>query len=72
MTTVTLSPFTNQHLHGNHRVSTVFAHRSHQQHNGVAGGNGAGKSTTLSALLGYVRADAGEIAVCGIDPGAGR
>ncbi|MEG8019587.1 ATP-binding cassette domain-containing protein [Sphingomonas sp. LR55] len=36
----------------------------------LLGGNGAGKSTTLSALLGFVRADAGQIAVCGIDPGA--
>ena len=35
----------------------------------LLGGNGAGKSTTLSALLGFVRADGGRIAVCGIDPG---
>jgi ABC-2 type transport system ATP-binding protein len=34
----------------------------------LLGGNGAGKSTTLSALLGFVRADAGHVAVCGIDP----
>jgi len=35
----------------------------------LLGGNGAGKSTTLSALLGFVRADAGQISVCGINPG---
>lgn len=35
----------------------------------LLGGNGAGKSTTLAALLGFVRADGGQIAVCGIDPG---
>ncbi len=35
----------------------------------LLGGNGAGKSTTLSALLGFVRADGGRVAVCGIDPG---
>ena len=34
----------------------------------LLGGNGAGKSTTLSALLGFVRAQSGTIAVCGIDP----
>ena len=34
----------------------------------LLGGNGAGKSTTLAALLGFVRADAGTIAVCGVDP----
>ena len=36
----------------------------------LLGGNGAGKSTTLSALLGFARAESGTIAVCGIDPGA--
>jgi ABC-2 type transport system ATP-binding protein len=35
----------------------------------LLGGNGAGKSTTLSALLGFVRAQQGHISVCGIDPG---
>jgi len=35
----------------------------------LLGGNGAGKSTTLSALLGFTRAQSGRIAVCGIDPG---
>jgi ABC-2 type transport system ATP-binding protein len=35
----------------------------------LLGGNGAGKSTTLAALLGFVRARSGRIAVCGIDPG---
>ena len=36
----------------------------------LLGGNGAGKSTTLAALLGFVRAQSGMIAVCGIDPGS--
>ncbi|WP_120717251.1 ABC transporter ATP-binding protein [Tsuneonella amylolytica] len=36
----------------------------------LLGGNGAGKSTTLAALLGFVRADSGTISVCGIDPGS--
>ncbi|KHL24514.1 ABC transporter ATP-binding protein [Croceibacterium mercuriale] len=36
----------------------------------LLGGNGAGKSTTLAALLGFVRAGSGRIAVNGIDPGA--
>lgn len=34
----------------------------------LLGGNGAGKSTTLSTLLGFVRADSGRVAICGIDP----
>ncbi len=36
----------------------------------LLGGNGAGKSTTLSALLGFARASSGTIEVCGIDPAA--
>ena len=35
----------------------------------LLGGNGAGKSTTLSVLLGFVRAQAGRAEICGIDPG---
>jgi ABC-2 type transport system ATP-binding protein len=35
----------------------------------LLGGNGAGKSTTLSALLGFAKARSGTIAVCGTDPG---
>lgn len=34
----------------------------------LLGGNGAGKSTTLSALLGFARATSGTVAVCGVDP----
>jgi ABC-2 type transport system ATP-binding protein len=34
----------------------------------LLGGNGAGKSTTLSALLGFTRTQSGTITVCGIDP----
>jgi ABC-2 type transport system ATP-binding protein len=34
----------------------------------LLGGNGAGKSTTLSALLGFARAQSGTIRVCGIHP----
>ncbi len=36
----------------------------------LLGGNGAGKSTTLSTLLGFVKAASGTVSVCGIDPGA--
>ena len=36
----------------------------------LLGGNGAGKSTTLAALLGFVRPQSGRITVCGIDPAA--
>ena len=36
----------------------------------LLGGNGAGKSTTLSTLLGFVKAQRGTVSVCGIDPGA--
>lgn len=34
----------------------------------LLGGNGAGKSTTLSALLGFLSPDSGRLAVAGIDP----
>jgi ABC-2 type transport system ATP-binding protein len=34
----------------------------------LLGGNGAGKSTTLSTLLGFVKAQDGAVSVCGIDP----
>lgn len=34
----------------------------------LLGGNGAGKSTTLSVLLGFAKAESGKVAVCGIDP----
>ena len=36
----------------------------------LLGGNGAGKSTTLSALLGFVRVDGGSVRVGGIDAAA--
>ena len=36
----------------------------------LLGGNGAGKSTTLSALLGFVRVDGGSVRVGGADPAA--
>jgi len=60
----------------------TFAYGAHTVLNGLSlrvpagsitallGGNGAGKSTTLSALLGFTRAGSGTIAVCGIDPAA--
>lgn len=35
----------------------------------LLGGNGAGKSTTLAALLGFVRARSGMVEVGGVDPG---
>ena len=34
----------------------------------LLGGNGAGKSTTLSALLGFLRPGSGSVRVCGTDP----
>ena len=34
----------------------------------LLGGNGAGKSTTLATLLGFVKASSGTVSVCGIDP----
>ncbi|MBJ7437876.1 MAG: ABC transporter ATP-binding protein [Sphingopyxis sp.] len=36
----------------------------------LLGGNGAGKSTTLSTLLGFIRPTAGHVRVGGIDPAA--
>ena len=36
----------------------------------LLGGNGAGKSTTLSALLGFVRVDGGSVRIGGIDAAA--
>lgn len=36
----------------------------------LLGGNGAGKSTSLAALLGFIRPRVGRVRVCGIDPGA--
>jgi ABC-2 type transport system ATP-binding protein len=35
----------------------------------LLGGNGAGKSTTLNAFLGFVRPRSGQIRVCGMDVG---
>lgn len=34
----------------------------------LLGGNGAGKSTTLSALLGFIVPKSGTVRVCGVDP----
>ncbi len=36
----------------------------------LLGGNGAGKSTTLSALLGFLKPTSGSMAVAGVDPAA--
>jgi len=59
-----------QVLHGltlNVRAGEIYA---------LLGGNGAGKSTTINALLGFVRPDAGSVTVAGIsvadDPLAAR
>lgn len=37
---------------------------------GIVGPNGAGKTTTLSILAGLLRANAGEVIICGIDQAA--
>ena len=37
---------------------------------GIVGPNGAGKTTTLSIVAGLLRADAGEVVICGIDQAA--
>jgi ABC-2 type transport system ATP-binding protein len=34
----------------------------------LLGGNGAGKSTTLNALLGFLSPSAGTVRICGVDP----
>jgi ABC-2 type transport system ATP-binding protein len=34
----------------------------------LLGGNGAGKSTTLSALLGFLRPEVGSLSIAGVDP----
>ena len=34
---------------------------------GFLGNNGAGKSTTMKIITGYIRQDAGMVEVCGID-----
>nr|WP_242653582.1 ABC transporter ATP-binding protein [Sphingomonas jatrophae] len=34
----------------------------------LLGGNGAGKSTTLNALLGFIAPSAGAVRICGVDP----
>lgn len=36
---------------------------------GIVGPNGAGKTTTLSILAGLLRADSGDVTICGIDQG---
>ena len=63
-----------------HLRDATLAYRDHRVLDGLSlsvaagsvtallGGNGAGKSTTLSVLLGFATAESGDVAVCGIDP----
>ena len=58
-----------QLAYGPHRVLDGLSLRvSGGEVYALLGGNGAGKSTTLSTLLGFLRADAGQVEVGGIDP----
>lgn len=56
--------------YGEHRVlDGLTLHVPAGSITALLGGNGAGKSTTLSTLLGFVRAQSGTVLVAGIDPG---
>ncbi|HEX7877625.1 MAG TPA: ABC transporter ATP-binding protein [Sphingobium sp.] len=63
---------TDVHLsYGQHRVLDGLSLSVPAGHiHALLGGNGAGKSTTLSVLLGFARAQGGEVRVAGIDPAA--
>jgi ABC-type branched-subunit amino acid transport system ATPase component len=52
------------------RARRSVAAPASSQHIRALGGNGTGKSTTLAALLNFVRAQAGTITVAGADLGA--
>jgi ABC-2 type transport system ATP-binding protein len=55
--------------YGEHRVlDGLSLHVSAGSIYALLGGNGAGKSSTLSTLLGFTRPAAGRVAVCGYDP----
>jgi ABC-2 type transport system ATP-binding protein len=57
--------------YGEHRVLNGLSLRvAEGSITALLGGNGAGKSTTLAALLGFARAQSGTVAVNGIDPAA--
>jgi ABC-2 type transport system ATP-binding protein len=56
--------------YGDHRVlDRMSLHVPAGSITALLGGNGAGKSTTLAALLGFAHAQSGKIRIAGIDPG---
>lgn len=56
--------------YGDHRVlNDLSLHVATGEIYALLGGNGAGKSTTLSVLLGFTTVERGSVSVAGIDPG---
>ncbi|WP_442927634.1 ABC transporter ATP-binding protein [Microbacterium sp.] len=59
-----------KHFGDNHAVDGIDLTVPAGSFYGIVGPNGAGKTTTLSIVAGLLRADAGSIAICGIDQAA--
>lgn len=51
----------------NHAVDGVSLHISSGEIYGLVGADGAGKTTTIRLLVGALKADAGEVSICGYD-----
>lgn len=56
-----------KHFGDNHAVDGIDLTVPAGSFYGIVGPNGAGKTTTLSIVAGLLRADAGTVAICGID-----